>query len=555
MAAAAFGGRCVESRALLAFVLSVVILVGYQVLFAPEPPPQEAPPEAVESSSTAEQSSATGDELAAASAPALPAVVPEPAPTLAREIPEQLLTVESDLYRVTFSSVGGRVKSFELKEYAKDGETGGANGEALDMVAAGRLAPLGLYWMKGDQVSGDLDVSYQMEADARTISGQQEATVRLVGTGPAGESIDKTLRLKADSYVLDYRARIAQDAADHIGVSWSRYVHEGRGRFAGTEGPVALVGEDLEASNAASLKEPVSYQGDIHWAGYADHYFLAAYLPVESGGDLRFIGAAASGLGEATLWSPVQDSGVHYRLFVGPKKLALLKSLGHGLDQAVNFGWFAVVARPLLDLLIFLYSFTGNYGWSIILLTVGIRVVFYPINKRQAEAMKAMQRIQPELKKLQEKYKDDREQLNKEMMELYRRHKVNPLSGCLPMLLQLPVFLGLYNGLMQAIELRHAPFVGWVTDLSQPDRLGSLAIPFVSPPGIPVLTLLMGVSMVVQQRMTPASGDPMQQRMMMFLPVVFTVMFVNFPSGLVLYWFANNVMSIAQQMATNRAKS
>jgi len=235
--------------------------------------------------------------------------------------------------------------------------------------------------------------------------------------------------------------------------------------------------------------------------------------------------------------------------------LALLKSLGHGLDQAVNFGWFAVVARPLLDLLIFLYSFTGNYGWSIILLTVGIRVVFYPINKRQAEAMKAMQRIQPELKKLQEKYKDDREQLNKEMMELYRRHKVNPLSGCLPMLLQLPVFLGLYNGLMQAIELRHAPFVGWVTDLSQPDRLGSLAIPFVSPPGIPVLTLLMGVSMVVQQRMTPASGDPMQQRMMMFLPVVFTVMFVNFPSGLVLYWFANNVMSIAQQMATNRAKS
>jgi YidC/Oxa1 family membrane protein insertase len=169
--------------------------------------------------------------------------------------------------------------------------------------------------------------------------------------------------------------------------------------------------------------------------------------------------------------------------------------------------------------------------------------------------MKAMQRIQPELKKLQEKYKDDREQLNKETMEAYRRHKVNPLAGCLPMVLQIPVFIGLYNALMQAIELRHAPFIGWITDLSQPDRLGALAIPFVSPPGIPVMTLLMGASMLVQQRMTPSMGDPMQQRMMMLLPLVFTVMFVNFPAGLVLYWLANNVMMIGQQYLTNRGKA
>jgi YidC/Oxa1 family membrane protein insertase len=196
---------------------------------------------------------------------------------------------------------------------------------------------------------------------------------------------------------------------------------------------------------------------------------------------------------------------------------------------------------------------TGNYGWSIILLTILVRIIFYPVNAKQAKAMKGMQKVQPELKKIQEKYKDDREQLNKEMMELYRRHKVNPLAGCLPMLVQLPVFLGLYNALMQAIELRHAPFVGWITDLSQPDRLGTLGIPFVSPPGIPILTLLMGASMLVQQKMTPAAGDPAQQRMMMFLPVIFTVMFVNFPSGLVLYWFANNVMSIGQQYMTNRS--
>jgi YidC/Oxa1 family membrane protein insertase len=166
-----------------------------------------------------------------------------------------------------------------------------------------------------------------------------------------------------------------------------------------------------------------------------------------------------------------------------------------------------------------------------------------------------MQKVQPELKKIQEKYKDDRETLNREMMELYRRHKVNPLSGCLPMVVQIPVFLGLYNALMQAIELRHAPFIGWMTDLSQPDRLGSLAIPFVSPPGIPVMTLFMGASMVLQQRMTPSMGDPAQQKMMMLMPVVFTVMFVNFPSGLVLYWFTNNLLSIAQQYHTNRQRT
>ena len=209
----------------------------------------------------------------------------------------------------------------------------------------------------------------------------------------------------------------------------------------------------------------------------------------------------------------------------------------------------------MLELLFFLHRFLGNYGWAIVLLTVGVRLAFYPINQRQAAAMKAMQRIQPELKKIQDKYKDDRERMSKEVMEVYRRHKVNPLSGCLPMLVQLPVFFGLYNALMQAIELRHAPFFGWITDLSQPDRLGTLAIPFVEPPGIPVMTLLMGASMVLQQRMTPQMGDPTQQRMMMLMPVIFTVMFVNFPSGLVVYWFANNLMAIGQQWATNRSKA
>ena len=166
--------------------------------------------------------------------------------------------------------------------------------------------------------------------------------------------------------------------------------------------------------------------------------------------------------------------------------------------------------------------------------------------------MKSMQKLQPQMAKIRERYKDNAEEMNKEIMELYRRHKVNPLGGCLPMVLQIPVFIGLYNALSHAIELRHAPFLLWITDLSAPDRLGALAIPFVSPPGIPVLTLFMGASMFVQQWMTPSTGDPAQQRVMMIMPLMFTFMFVSFPAGLTLYWLVNNVLTIGQQYVINR---
>ena len=376
------------------------------------------------------------------------------------------------------------------------------------------------------------------------------------GRAATGETLRKTLRIAPDSYVLDYRAEVDADYAPGVGVAWARRIVEQAGgmvgSFGGVEGPAVYVDDALESTSAADLEEPEISSGLVDWAGYAEHYFMAAYYP-ETRSQLRFVAAAGNGVGEGTLWAETTDGTVEYNLFLGPKKLWLLGSLGHGLDGAIDLGWFAFVARPMLEGLLYIDKVTGNYGWSIILLTILVRIIFYPVNAKQAKAMKGMQKVQPELKKIQEKYKDDREQLNKEMMELYRRHKVNPLAGCLPMLVQLPVFLGLYNALMQAIELRHAPFLGWITDLSQPDRLGTLGIPFVSPPGIPILTLLMGASMLVQQKMTPAAGDPAQQRMMMFLPVIFTVMFVNFPSGLVLYWFANNVMSIGQQYMTNRS--
>jgi YidC/Oxa1 family membrane protein insertase len=199
------------------------------------------------------------------------------------------------------------------------------------------------------------------------------------------------------------------------------------------------------------------------------------------------------------------------------------------------------VALPLLRLLKALHKVTGNYGVDIILLSTLIKVVFLPLTRKSMTSMQEMQKLQPQMAKIKERYKDDMQQQQKEMMELYKRHHVNPLSGCLPMLLQLPMFIGLYNALLNAIELRHAPFVGWITDLSAPERLHVMGVP------VPMLAIAMGASMLAQQWMTPATGDPTQRRIMMIMPVMFTFMFINFPSGLVLYWLVNNLLTITQQ--------
>jgi YidC/Oxa1 family membrane protein insertase len=532
----------VETRALIAFVLSIAILVGYQVLLAQRRPDPADAPATITDTLGAKIEPRQSDP--AATVPS----IPPPGAASPAAAPEVTTTVETDRYIAEISSIGARFKSFRLKQYRQHAAD---DSPLLDMVNAGDVRPLGLYWTRRDgTVASDLGVSYAATRD-REPGGA--SVVTLTGTAPGGERLTKKIRMVDGSYVLSYDAAVeAVGYEPTIGVAWSRAIPEHAGNYSGVEGPAAFVDGSLEAASAASLEEPVTRRGVIDWAGYADHYFLAAYLP-DSAVAKRFSGVTGGGHGEATLWSDGPSQTVAYGLYVGPKKLPELRSVGHRLDESVDLGWFAFVARPLLELMILLTRFTGNYGWSILILTFGVRLIFYPVNKRQAVAMKAMQRIQPEIKRLQEKYKDDRERLNRELMDAYRRHKVNPLAGCLPMLVQLPVFLGLYNALMQSIELRHAPFLGWITDLSSPDRLGAMQLPFVNPPGIPVLTLLMGGSMLAQQRMMPAAGDPTQQRMMMFMPVIFTVMFINFPSGLVLYWFASNVLSIAQQYVTNRS--
>jgi YidC/Oxa1 family membrane protein insertase len=533
-----------ESRALIAFVLSVAILVGYQMLLA------QRGPVPAERQATLDSPPAAPGRLAE-TAPGLGAAVPPRVnePLAARETGQRVRGA-TDHFELEVDSIGGRLRSYQLKQYRATSE---ADSPLLDFVVPGPVLPLGLYWTRPDgTIESDQDIEYEL--DVRENPEKDGFSVEMHGIGARGERVTKRIAGEGGTYVLAFEAEIEADHETSLGVAWARPVNEAAGQFSAMEGPVAFVDDHLKANAAAGLEEPETFSGTVEWAGYADHYFLAAFLP-DQPVPLRFSAVAAHGTAEAQLWPAGPGSKVSYGLYVGPKKLTELRAVGHKLEESVDLGWFAFVARPLLELMLLLNRVTGNYGWSIILLTVGVRLVFYPVNKRQALAMKAMQKIQPELKRIQEKFKDDREKLNRELMEVYRRHKVNPLAGCLPMLLQLPVFLGLYNALMQSIELRHAPFLGWITDLSQPDRLGAMAIPFVQPAGVPVLTLFMGASMLVQQKMMPAAGDPTQQRMMMFMPVIFTVMFINFPSGLVLYWFASNVMSIAQQYLTNRASN
>jgi YidC/Oxa1 family membrane protein insertase len=314
------------------------------------------------------------------------------------------------------------------------------------------------------------------------------------------------------------------------------------------EGFIALVDGKIKRHAPDEAATGLEYSGNVAWAGFGYTYFFFGLVPQDGAGHkvaVRQDGAA--------LIAAVSAPGPSERatLFVGPKELETLKAVGKGLERAIDFGYFGFVSIPFLYLLHFFHRFTGSYGVDIIVLTVLIKILLAPLTHKSFVSMKAMGKLQPQMEKIKEKYGNDKEKLNKEIMELYRRNGVNPLGGCLPMVLQFPVFIGLYNALSTPIELRHAPFL-WIKDLSRPDW-ESLPIAIAGWQfGIPVLTILMGASMFIQQWMTPTAGDPNQRKIMMLMPLMFTFMFVSFPAGLTVYWLVNNLLTIAQQYWINR---
>ena len=445
-----------------------------------------------------------------------------------------------------------------MKNYREDVSEDSAPKEIIPQDGAPESVLIGYAGKSIDGLENSV-FSVNLNTDAIDVKTASEK-VTFSWQSSQGMVIEKTYSFEPDSYMigLDITVKNGSDRSlqDKLYISLVGKV-AADARAYGFEGPSALINGDLEEVDIDDIADKSTYTGSLKWVTVQDRYFMTSVIPIQAEEATMRLFNRENNLVEAHYLNPVSDirpgtqHTYQYALFFGPRSSQILGEVGHDLDKALNFGFFDVIAKPCVWLMNKLYSVIPNYGIAIVILTLLIKIVLWPLGSKSYKSMSEMKKIQPLMKEIREKYKDDKKKMNEEVMGLYRTYKINPLGGCLPMLVQLPVFFALYRMLYQAIELRHAPFFLWIDDLSAPDRLGAFAIdhiPFMEPPyGVPVLTLIMGASMILQQKMSPPMGDPTQAKMMMFMPVIFTVIFINFSSGLVLYWLVNNILSIAQQ--------
>jgi YidC/Oxa1 family membrane protein insertase len=552
-----------EKRFVAAFALSVLILLGWSLisrkLFPPPPPP-------IAASSPAAAPEATPSP---ATVPAVPAVPPVPAAAAAAAAAEkeQEVRLETDLAEIVLTNKGGRVLSWKLKKY----ETAG---RAVDFVSAAArredLLPLALAFEDRAILPG---VNAALFAVSRTEDASGRTRVDFRWSDGAGSEVQKTFVFRSDLPLVDMEIK----AVDRGRAVTPRLVW----------GPGLEVEDPEHRSNTYYNGQAVLYDGalvtryakrkidttiaipetaGLQWAGLEDQYFTALVLPAGSRGAVTIapfkqsaVATTGKSVPEDLASAPTISISIpegKTQLFVGPKNFGLLSSLGRGLEKVVWFSSYQLIyicAKPVFLALRFVHDhWVANYGFAIILLTVCLRILLFPLNQFSMVKMRRvagdMQRVQPKLKAIQAKYKkskdpEARAKMNAETMELYKREGVNPfggVSGCLPLLIQMPILWAFFDVLTATVELRGAPFFGWITDLTHPDAF------WITP-------ILMGGSMFVQQKMTPtANVDPQQQRMMLFMPVIFTVMFGKLPSGLVLYYFVNNLLGIGQQWLVNR---
>lgn len=536
-----------EKRAIIAALLMAGLLIVYQAFFmhspeAPPPPKAEAP----------------GPKPAASPAPVpSPAAAAVPSPVAVAAVPLRTARVDGPLYKVQVSSRGGDLSAWEL-DYRG----------LKPMIVPGQMGPRGVTIERAGQPPRVVDFSLSPESLGLGRAAAR-GEITLVGDDGFGLRITETLRFRADGYDVERvlrvenRGRAAQAA--EIVIGWSTpltWPKDAVQRFQGQH-PTRVVRVVGGSARHEDLAKITDFIGEGQWIGLESEWYLAALVPQTPGfrlaegksGDTIHIAVRAA--------FPALEPGKSWEgrvlAYVGPKEYDRLKALGFGLEKAVHFGGFPLpqsygglpmewIAVPILWLLRWFYGYTHNYGVAIILLTVITKVVFFPLTIKSMRSMKAMQALQPQINALRSKYKSDPQRIQRETMELYREHRVNPLGGCLPMIVQIPVFYALYVALSVAVEMQNAPFVCfgrlfgmnlWICDLAAQDPTYALPI-------------LMGVSMFVQQKMTPTMGDPRQAKMMLLMPVIFTFMFLSLPSGLVLYWTLSNVFQIAQQLYMER---
>lgn len=517
-----------EKRALLAFILSFMVLIGWSLLFAPK---RNIPEKKRILKKT------TKKELR---------------PVFLEK--EKEIIVDTPLYRIRFSNIGPSIKQIQLKKYYRTAEK---ESGWVKLIPLEDIRPITL----GIDLEEKRPLVYKANRDFLKITSKERTLEFRADTEDF--SILKLFRFYPDSYKIDVKVEVSnlkkekKEGAFFVKLKTVLLDHKKIKGYSHL-GLVSFIKGELKKIKLKEGERKV-FSGDVKWLAYETKYFISAVITNTEGilHAKRFkkgILMAYYKGGDFSL-PPMGKISRSFILYLGPKEINVLKNIGYQLESVVNFGWTDFIAKPILYLLRFFYKYLHNYGLAIILLSVLIKLIFWPLSKKSYESMKEMQRIQPLIERIREKYKDDRERMNRELLNLYRTYKVNPFSGCLPIIIQIPVFFALYRVLCDAIELRHAPFILWINDLSAPDRLFRFPfqIPFMEPPyGIPMLTLLMGATMYIQQKMSPQPGDPSQAKIMMLLPLVFTVMFINFPSGLVLYWLVNNILSIFQQYMTQK---
>ncbi len=502
-----------------------VIILWSMFVQKPVPPP-EAPPGTAPAGMNAPAPEAPEVSEVPEAAPKTPAV---PVP-VTEAAPERIVRVQTPLYKASLSSRGGTVMKWTLREYAEK------DGSGVELVSEG-----GPY----DALAVGWDDDYTLSRANFAVTGDD---LSLSADNPTGTlvfefvtddySIRRTYTFHFDSYVVDIKDEVAGTPGYQITLGGDfgmpnraeRYTHVG---------PVLLLQTDLEQIKPKKLDDgPKIFGGaETKWIALEDKYFCAALVPKKP-----MVDAKAWKYQDSAAVAFKGEPGVNeFSLYAGPKLQEMLSAAGGGLEHIVDFGFFSPISRPIFWLLKQIYAILGNYGWAIVILTIVVRIPFIPIVNKGQRSMKRLQKVQPLMQQVKEKYKNDPKRMQAEMMNIYKKHKVNPMGGCLPMLIQIPVFFALYKVLMVAIELRGAPWALWITDLSVKDPLY-------------ILPIVMGISMFVQQKMTPTGGDPKQQKIMMFMPVIMTFLFVNFPSGLVLYWLTNNLLSIGQQIFVNKKK-
>jgi YidC/Oxa1 family membrane protein insertase len=518
-----------EKRALIAVVLSIIVLLLYQqFFFKPLSPRDQKGPSSGASNS--------GENYASREAQkALPVTPPSIEPKPFKPPEERRIVVDTPLYRAILSSRCGSFVSFELKAY-RDKQNNpvrilkSEDGLALCIGDEKGFYPDQMNFLISGGASNSGNISLSKDTPSASIIFEYSSPGGVSNSSRV--SIKRTYTFRYDEYLIDIKDEVSGLSEYWVTLGGDFGIFEADNAF--HTGPVLLKDLDRIEFKAKDLKEPQIIEGKIRWIALEDKYFFSGLVPSYEQTRVK-VWMAQRPMIALLARGPVNE----FKLYAGPKEHERLKSLGLGLEHIIDFGFFSIVARPLFWILKFLYKITGNYGWAIVLLSILIRIPFTPLIAKGQKSMKKLQELQPRLEEIRRKYKNDPKRLQMETMELYKRYKVNPFGGCLPILIQLPVFFALYKVLAIAIELRGAPFMLWIKDLSQKD-------PYY------VLPVLMGATMIIQQVITPTGGDPRQKRLMLFMSGFFTLLFLSFPSGLVLYWLTTNILGIIHQLYLNK---